>query len=64
MTGVQTCALPIYKEETITKRLEVYQEQTAPLIDYYREKGILKTVTGTGDIDEIFQNVLQTLDAG
>ncbi len=52
------------KEETITKRLEVYQEQTAPLIDYYREKGILKTVTGTGDIDEIFQNVLQTLDAG
>ncbi|GBE58415.1 adenylate kinase [bacterium BMS3Abin01] len=52
------------KEETITKRLEVYQEQTAPLIDYYREKGILKSVTGTGDIDEIFQNVLQTLGVG
>ncbi len=51
------------KEETITKRLEVYREQTEPLIDYYRQKGILKTVTGTGAIDEIFTRVVETLGA-
>ncbi len=49
------------REETISKRLEVYNRQTAPLIDYYREKDILKSVNGTGGIDEIFANVLSTL---
>ena len=49
------------QEETISKRLEVYQAQTAPLIDYYQGKGILKSVGGTGDIDEIFANVQATL---
>lgn len=49
------------KEETIQKRLEVYTAQTAPLIDYYGSKGILKSVSGTGDMDEIFNNVVQTL---
>lgn len=49
------------QEETIQKRLEVYTQQTAPLIDYYGSKGILKSVTGTGDIDAIFANVKTTL---
>mgnify|MGYP001791465004 FL=1 len=49
------------KEETIQKRLEVYTAQTAPLIDYYGKKGIVKSVTGTGNIDEIFANVVTTL---
>ncbi|MHB0915863.1 MAG: adenylate kinase [Thermoleophilia bacterium] len=49
------------QEETISKRLEVYEEQTAPLIDYYSGKGILKSVSGTGDIEEIFANVQSTL---
>ncbi|MFA5800855.1 MAG: adenylate kinase [Thermoleophilia bacterium] len=49
------------KEETIQKRLEVYTAQTAPLIDYYNGKGIVKSVTGTGNIDEIFANVVTTL---
>jgi len=49
------------QEETIQKRLEVYTEQTVPLIDYYSDKGILKSVTGTGNIDEIFANVTATL---
>lgn len=49
------------REETITKRLEVYNSQTAPLIDYYREKGILKSVSGTGSIDDIFNNICGTL---
>ncbi len=50
------------KEETIRKRLEVYQAQTAPLIEYYDRKGILKRVNGVGNIDEIFANICAILD--
>ena len=49
------------KEETIKKRLEVYSSQTAPLIDYYGKKGILKSVSGTGSIDDIFKKVCEAL---
>ena len=49
------------KEETIKKRLDVYNAQTAPLIDYYQGKGILKSVSGTGSIDDIFAKVCETL---
>ncbi len=49
------------KEETIKKRLEVYSSQTAPLIDYYGKKGILKSVSGTGSIDDIFKKVCDAL---
>jgi|Deesub1362B_J571_1020462.scaffolds.fasta_scaffold00104_22 adenylate kinase len=50
------------KEETIRKRLEVYEAQTAPLIEYYDKKGILKRVNGVGNIDEIFANICAILD--
>jgi len=49
------------KEDTIRKRLEVYNSQTAPLLDYYGRKGILKSVSGTGNIDEIFGKVCAAL---
>lgn len=49
------------KEETIKKRLDVYSAQTAPLIDYYGKKGILKSVSGTGSIDDIFRKVTEVL---
>jgi adenylate kinase len=49
------------KEETIKKRLEVYEAQTAPLMSYYRKKGILRSVKGTGSIDEIFKAVCSSL---
>src|SRR4030066_693583 len=42
------------KEETIKKRLDVYEAQTAPLIDYYKKKGMLKSISGTGSIEDIF----------
>lgn len=45
------------KEETIRRRLDVYEAQTAPLIDYYGKRGILKSVMGVGSIDEIFKKV-------
>lgn len=49
------------KEETIKKRLDVYDAQTAPLIDYYKKNGILKSVAGVGSIDEIFTKVCSAL---
>jgi adenylate kinase len=49
-------------EDTIRKRLDVYAEQTAPLIDYYRAQGKLAEVEGVGSIDEIFGRVSAALD--
>ena len=49
------------KEATIKKRLEVYTAQTEPLIGYYKNKGIVKSVSGTGSIDEIFKKVTEAL---
>src|SRR4030067_292736 len=50
------------KEETIKRRLDVYDAQTAPLMDYYKKKGILKSVMGTGSIDEIFSKVCSVIE--
>ena len=49
------------KPETVQKRLNVYHEQTQPLIDYYTGQGVLKTVDGTKNLDEVF-GVLKTVD--
>jgi adenylate kinase len=49
------------KEATIKKRLDVYQKQTAPLIDYYSKKNIMKTVMGVGSINDIFKKAVAAL---
>lgn len=49
------------REETIKRRLDVYEAKTAPLIDYYSKKGILKSVQGTGGIDQIFGKICSVL---
>ncbi|HDH53523.1 MAG TPA: adenylate kinase [Nitrospirae bacterium] len=49
------------KEETIKNRLDVYEKSTAPLIDYYSNKGILKSVEGVGSIDDIFNKICSIL---
>ena len=49
-------------EETIRNRLRVYEEKTAPLIDYYDRKGLLRKVKGTGAVDEIRQRIEAALD--
>ena len=51
------------KPETVQKRLNVYHEQTQPLIDYYTEKNILVEVDGTVDIDEVFAAIVNVLGA-
>lgn len=50
-------------EETVVNRLKVYHETTAPVINYYADKGILLEVNGVGDIDEIFNAVVSKLEA-
>ncbi len=49
------------REETIRKRLEVYEAQTAPLVEYYGARGILKHVDGTGSIEEIFEKITSAI---
>lgn len=51
------------KPETVQKRLNVYHDQTQPLIDYYTSQGILRTVDGTVDIDEVFRAITEFLGA-
>ena len=50
------------KAEAITQRLEVYSEQTQPLIDYYADTGIMVNIDGIGDIDDIFADICKALD--
>ena len=48
-------------EETVTKRIEVYNKQTAPLIEYYQKQGKLITVDGNLEIDETFKQIVKKL---
>lgn len=45
------------KPETVQNRLKVYHDQTQPLIDFYNTKGVLKTVDGTVDMQEVFRAI-------
>ena len=49
------------KEEVITRRLEVYQEQTAPLIAFYRSEGLLLTIPAVGSVAEITERAITEL---
>ena len=56
------CGAEVYQraddtEDAVKNRLEVYKKQTQPLIDYYKETGILITLDGTKDIDEVFEGI-------
>jgi len=50
------------KPETVENRLNVYHEQTQPLIDFYEKKGILRTVDGTVDMKDVFAAITAILD--
>jgi adenylate kinase len=48
-------------EATIRNRLQVYERQTAPLVDYYTKKGLLKTITATGEVDAVYSRLKAAL---
>lgn len=52
------------KEETMRTRLDVYEQQTAPLIAYYSRESLLRTVQGTGSIDEIQNQIVAIVERG
>ncbi|NPA37945.1 MAG: adenylate kinase [Chlorobi bacterium] len=47
--------------EVIENRLRVYQQQTAPVVEFYRKQGKLRTIDGTGSVDEIFNRIDKVL---
>lgn len=49
-------------EETVATRINVYFEQTQPLIDYYQEKELILNIVGTLPIDEIFEHIVEALE--
>ncbi len=50
------------KEETIRNRLKVYQDQTSPLINFYRRKDVLHSMDGVGSIEEIKERLLTIIN--
>ncbi len=48
--------------EVIAQRLVAYRQQTAPLLEYYEDKGLLRPIDGVGSVDEIFQRIRELLD--
>lgn len=49
--------------ETILRRIDVYAEQTAPLVDYYRQAALLRSVTAHGAVDEISRQAIEALES-
>jgi adenylate kinase len=49
-------------EETIKKRLDVYRNQTSPLQEFYKEKGLYRAIKGIGTIDGIFEDIKKAID--
>jgi adenylate kinase len=50
-------------DETIRERMQVYDAQTAPLLDYYRSRGLLREVRGMGTIEEVSEAIIGALSA-
>lgn len=61
--GAQTVLRDDDKPETVQKRLTVYHDQTQPLIDYYKNQGILKSVDGTQPMEAVFDAIVGILGA-
>ena len=51
------------RAETVMNRLKVYDNQTAPLVNYYRERGLLREIDGVGEVEDIGKRVVRALGA-
>jgi len=47
--------------DSVRKRLSIYDEQTAPVVEYYRQRGVLTVVDGVGSLDEVFTRILEAI---
>ena len=50
--------------ESVRTRLKVYNDQTAPVIDYYRQQGELNVVNGVGELDDVFARIIEAITPG
>ena len=50
--------------ESVRNRLNVYNQVTAPVVDYYRQRGMLKVVHGEGSMDEVFTRIVEAIAVG
>ncbi|GAA4785005.1 adenylate kinase [Lysobacter hankyongensis] len=50
--------------ESVRNRLNVYNQVTAPVVDYYRQRGMLKVVHGEGSMDDVFNRILEAVAVG
>lgn len=55
--GAELQQRPDDKEEVVVKRLEVYEQQTRPLVEHYSKLGLLRVVAGEGELDEVFERM-------
>ena len=61
-TLLQTGKIRDDNEETIKKRLDVYHNQTSPLIEWYKNEGIHYHINGLGELDRIFGDICKVID--
>ena len=61
--GAELYQRPDDTEETQRRRIEVYFEQTAPLLDYYREKGLLVEIDGEQSIEAVYDDLLEAIES-
>ena len=52
------------RPDTVRHRIEVYNEQTAPLINYYQDKGLLAEIDGTQPIEDVFHSIMESVKEG
>jgi adenylate kinase len=52
------------EEETVRRRLAVYERDTRPLVDYYRQPGLLQEIQGTGAVPEVFEAIVRVTEGG
>ncbi len=50
--------------ESVRNRLNVYNQVTAPVVDYYRQRGMLKVVHGEGSMDDVFTRIVESISVG
>lgn len=63
------CSSEIYqrdddKEDTIAARLDVYEQETFPLVQYYKERGLFRPIDGSGTVDAITASIVETIEKG
>ncbi|MDX1459724.1 MAG: adenylate kinase [Xanthomonadales bacterium] len=51
-------------EEVVRNRMRIYEEQTAPVVNYYAEQGLLTRVLGSGTIEEVLERIISVLEMG